>query len=235
MTEIRYWKNDDRPWEFEVTDADTLWHEANYAVGQMYDIHDGRAYVDELALLVPNREMAAQFIMRAVQEGRCSYFASSDDTVHTEPLGTKYDVTYHFLSLPRRPYRLEVMHVNGGHSPLHDAVSRGPGGYDSIPVVHASFKPVFEPDTENGYDDARELLWRKGFRPSQECESDYGRFGYWRKPGAPLLFLKPRVNLRDNIISNYPLPPEQPAPVVLNAESLPKRQARSVEDLGVEL
>lgn len=207
MSDIRYWLNGDRPWEFEVSDVDVLWHEANAEVGRLYNTGGG-TYVDEIAVLMPNREMASNFIMRAVGEGRCTYFNASEDTVHTEPLRTVYDVAYHFIRIPDRPYRLEVMHLKGGHSPLHYRLSAGTP--ESLPIVHASFKPLHEPDSEIAYDEALDLLWHRGYRPSQQCESDYGRFSYWRKDGGPLFFLKPRVNIRDVVLPPY----SSPTPVV---------------------
>lgn len=237
MNEIRYWLRDDRPWEHELAEVDVLWHDANSAVGALYNVVGG-TYVDELAVLVPNREMAANFIMRAVGEGRCTYFGTSDDTVHTEPLGTTYEVTYHFLSVPNRPFRLEVMHITGGHSPLHFVLGRSDlSGPSRFPIVHASFKSR-SGDSEAAYDDARDLLWRNGYRPSQECESDYGLFGYWRKPGLPLFFLKPRLNLRDVAPPLPGLPAGEPLKVewLPDNGTLPKRVAgKAIEDHGVSL
>lgn len=205
MTEIRYWVNGERPWEHEIYDVDVLWHQANDAVGGLSNTKGG-TYVDEIAVLVPNREMAAGFIMRAVGEGGCTYFNASEDGVHTEPLGSKYEVAYHFLKVPGRAYRLEVMHLLSGHSPLHHRLwIDNLTGPQRLPVVHASFKvPEWE------YNDTKDRLWTNGYRPSQECESDYGRFGYWRRPGSPLFFLKPRVNLRDTAVQNHPLPTQTP-------------------------
>jgi hypothetical protein len=62
-------------------------------------------------------------------------------------------------------------------------------------VVHASFKV---PD-EDVYRLTLAHLQSQGWMCGPYCESSYGLFSYWRHPSdiESVLWLKPRVNLRD--------------------------------------
>lgn len=161
---------------------------------------DDEMFIDELAILVPSLEMAMALIGDAV--GReWVYTNHSKDDVRTEPLNTEYRVRYHFLTSPSRYYRLEIMHLSNGFSPLHHSMDyMGSARYrsDAFPIVHASFKPLASGEAR--YEDAQRKLAEARYVNAQECRSTYGRFSYWRRTDDErLLYLKPRVNLRDEV------------------------------------
>lgn len=155
-------------------------------------------------MLVPNAGHASALIRRLIETPGYEYFNSAKDTVDTWPFNTTYRVRYHFVRTPAG-YRLEIMHpqydTNGnGFSPLHAAMWRpngSPAEHQSpqfYPVVHVSYKLV----DRKAYTEERELLQVAGATLGQACKSTYGMFSYWLPPEAEaLVWLKPRVNLRD--------------------------------------
>jgi hypothetical protein len=162
-------------------------------------------FLDEVAILVPNEGHAASLVQRLVSEPGYEYFNTTKGVVHTYPFHTTYQVQYHFVRTPRN-YRLEIMHLRyeeagrAGFSPLHMAMWRPNGvpekqdGTNAYPVVHVSYKL---PNQEQ-YDAELEWLTRTGSVQGMSCRSEYGRFSYWLPHCAEmLLWLKPRVNLRD--------------------------------------
>lgn len=158
---------------------------------------ENRVYVDELAILVPGRELAMEFIDEAVQFGWC-FFNRSSDIVRVEPFGTVYSVEYYFLRHHAYPWRFEVMRKVSGVSPLHDALKPFMAEGD-LPLVHASFKP-YTGESPHNYTAEKDRLNEAGYWLAQECRSTYGRFGYWRALNDPMVqYLKPRINLRDEV------------------------------------
>lgn len=153
---------------------------------------------------MPNAGHASALTELLVREPGYEYFNSARGRVTTYPFYTKYAVRYHFVRTPRG-YRLEIMHPSGergaGFSPLHAAMWR-PNGYpenhvdpSSYPVVHISYKVPNGDD--NSYLREKEWLGRVADM-GQDCTSEYGQFSYWLPPCADyLVWLKPRVNLRD--------------------------------------
>lgn len=186
------WHADER-WQANIdrfaehaADAD---HELNVVHGT-----ESRVYVDELAILAPNRDMVMEFIDDAVQHGWV-FFDRASDIVRAEPFGSVYNVEYYFLRHHAYPWRFEVMRKVSGVSPVHDALK--PFTDKGMPLVHASFKPVNGESSAN-YAMAQAGLDGSGYALAQECRGTYGRFGYWRALNDPLLrYLKPRINTRD--------------------------------------
>lgn len=191
---IEWWR--DRTWDDNFTALEALWDEANGAMCGVRGL-TFQPVVDELAILMPTREMVMEFVTDAVAHG-WRYFNASADLVRAEPFGTTYGVWYHFLDHPGKPWRLEIMQKGGGVSPLHDALSAV--AQNGFPVVHASFKPANGESYQN-YALEQAALNDAGYALAQECNSTYGRFGYWRMVGTPQAFyLKPRINTRDSIM-----------------------------------
>lgn len=154
--------------------------------------------IDEVAVLLPaspdRRTLWHSRMLDRVGKAGFTYFNHvKGDVVKCQPLPSQYTVTYDFFTTGVQGVRMEMLSLEGGHSPLHhayDLVSR-----DDAAIVHASFKV---PD-ELTYRMALEHLATDGLVCGQSCESSYGRFSYWRDPNeaGALLWLKPRVNLRD--------------------------------------
>jgi len=161
--------------------------------------------IDEVAVMVRNKEEAGSVVMEAVKVPGVSLFNHASDQVRTEPFSTEYRVTYNFLGTDMG-FRVELMHADRskgenathtGFSPLHDAAwgrcgARGP--IDAgLPIVHASFKCV----DLAAYDEAVSAI-SKAAQHGMTCCSTYGVFSYWLPYDSDaLVYLKPRVNLRD--------------------------------------
>jgi len=158
----------------------------------------GACSIDEVALLLPegkNGDEWFQCMLGRVGHRGISYFNRDTDVVQCQPLPSEYDVEYYFFSTDVG-VRLELLCLRGGYSPLHDLYRRsGQASSNNADVVHVSFKVANEAVLKGTYAELHEAGWLLG----QDCTSRYGRFGYWRKPGeeGPMLWLKPRVNLRD--------------------------------------
>lgn len=169
--------------------------------------------IDEAAVLVPSRWHATRFINNLEVEG-WEHFNGAEDLVYTNPFGTRYLVRYEFLRSPQKTYRLEVMYLQPdsesyqGFSPLHSALwvpeglTPGTSGTVRFPIAHLSFKaPKNTGDLQlrSAYSRAVAHLQAKGCIHAQTCQSTYGVFGYYLPHDATRqLYLKPRVNLRDD-------------------------------------
>jgi len=169
----------------EALDAE----EARYN-GQLEAAH----HIDEFALLVvdPNslRRLTDILFTFGWQQ-----FNEATDYVKTGPIRSAYSVGYYFFKNPEKAYRLEVMRMIDGVSPLHAAIPT-PMSRQVCTPVHASFKC----QDEETYAVARYMLDENGYTLAQQCESTYGRFSYFTElsqlaPRVP--YLKPRVNTRD--------------------------------------
>lgn len=149
--------------------------------------------VDEIALLVEGEAELRQ-LWTALAALGWTQFNQARDAVKTSPILSKYEVSYTFFSHPDKPWRLEVMRLLNGYSPLHGAIARPLGSAPCVPV-HASFKVA----AEEFYAYAREDLDELGMFEAQRCDSTYGRFSYWTNldQSDAVPYLKPRVNLRD--------------------------------------
>lgn len=161
--------------------------------------------IDEIAYAFASHEDLEEFLHEMVQHPDVTHFNAAHDHVHTLPLRTCYGVRYEFLAVEAsaaplcHPFRIEAMAVSTGFSPLHVAELRYSKGKPI--AVHASFKVVDQVD----YGIATTRLRDAGWEPAQRCESDYGRFSYWTPldraawlPDGPIMYLKPRVNMRDD-------------------------------------
>jgi hypothetical protein len=168
--------------------------------------------IDEVAILLPeatkeNAEWLECMLGRVGTDG-VTYFNRSRSTVNVHSLPSKYEVEYHFFTTAVKGVRLELMRLGKGYSPLHALYNlpedgRGRDGA----IVHASFKV---PD-EDAYRDVLTELRSLGWVCGQDCSSEYGLFSYWRQPGDSdsLLWLKPRVNLRDGVTGFQADPDEE--------------------------
>lgn len=151
--------------------------------------------IDEIALLVGDNSQLETLDHILSRDLGWEKFNTAHDSVKTEPIRSGYTVEYHFFRHPMHSWRLEVMRLSSGVSPLHAAIPL-PLARQICEPVHASFKC---PDEET-YTVARFELSQGGFWMAQQCLSTYGRFSYYTRLGLPVdrvPYLKPRVNLRD--------------------------------------
>lgn len=183
-----------------VQTLDNAWEAANVALHAVHrqagTPYDTGNLINELAILTPNHDCAMRVIESMVGQNG-TYFNNSLDFVETQPFGTEYRVKYHFVQLFGSAYRVEIMHLIGGHSPLHTVLAAATGEH-TFPIVHASWKPPAGEATEDYFDECKRLRVG-GYNEVQACESSYGQFGYWRPRGVQEhnIYLKPRVNSRD--------------------------------------
>ena len=152
--------------------------------------------IDEMALIFPSVSVLASWVRRLVARPGYELFNVAHDTVKASPIPAKYEVEYWFLRTPF-DYRLELMAVNNGYSPIHSAIQLVPNAdsLDIVVPVHASFKVA----DSMAYASANRTLQREGWECAQKCDSSYGLFSYWmlNPDEEDGWFLKPRVNLRD--------------------------------------
>lgn len=167
-------------------------------MGDLMRQHAGMAWdpehpYDEVALLATSNRQAFAAVQSFVRRG-WRYFNNAEDTVTTHPFRTQYDVTYHFLAHQNVGWRIELMTLGYGLSPVHWAIlDRTRSG--ALPVVHLSFKVP----NMSAYE-AVLSRWHGHLLHAQSCTSSYGVFSYWAgQPvdGNPEVYLKPRINLRD--------------------------------------
>jgi hypothetical protein len=160
--------------------------------GQLKPIH---ATIDEIALLVGDNSQHDQLDALLCRDFGWERFNTATDNVKTQPIRSGYSVEYTFYRHPNREWRLEVMRLTTGVSPLHAAVPL-PLARAVCTPVHASFKCA----DEETYAVARYALGEMGYVEAQRCDSTYGRFSYFTTLGVTpcrVPYLKPRVNLRD--------------------------------------
>lgn len=162
--------------------------------------------IDEVAVQTMDPGRMSDYLNRNEWE----QFNDARDVVYTNPFGTRYSVSYRFFRHSAVRYRMEVMTMNDGFSPLHQSLweqttrMRG-DNLDLLPVPHLSFKPNFlSPITEGPLPARRQYgkvvnhLVSKACLLAQACQSTYGVFGYFiGNETARQVYLKPRVNLRD--------------------------------------
>jgi len=182
----------DFPFSFDLT-MTQAWDEE---VARVQDhlrkngIHD--AVIDEVALLVPDANSAGVYIFDAVLKDGVEHFNASEDRVSTRPFNNEYRVRYDFLRIEGRQYRLEVMHLTDGISPIHAALYQQSWTNNEPVTVHVSFKCP----SEASYRMACGLLRdQMAMVEAQSCEADYGVFSYWRSDITDL-YVKPRFNRR---------------------------------------
>lgn len=155
---------------------------------------------DEAALMVQNLFHEWMMLETAVRLRGWRFTNAATDHVQTNPIPQNYSVHYSFLTHPNKSWRVELMRVTQGVSPLHNAYATAP-----LLEVHHSFKI----DDPEGYASISEALHNMRWQCAQTCESTYGRFSYWRLPADSLewptfAFVKPRVNLRDLVSATAP-------------------------------
>lgn len=154
--------------------------------------------IDEIALLVSDNSQLEHLDMILCRNMGWEKFNTAHDAVKTAPIRSSYTVEYHFFRHPDVAWRLEVMRLSSGVSPLHSAIPLPLARQVAVPV-HASFKTP----NEEQYAYARGHLENQGFSLAQQCDSTYGRFSYFTTLGLPVNrvpYVKPRVNLRDAVL-----------------------------------
>lgn len=167
-------------------------------------------FIDEVAFLLPpvNGNGATWLARMMGRVGRAgfTYFNHVEDAVKCNPLPSRYEVVYDFFTTGVEGVRLELLTIVAGLSPLHSMFEVSDRDTDAS-VVHASFKV---PD-EEVYRLTLDHLQREGWMCGQYCESSYGLFSYWRHPSdtESVLWLKPRVNLRDHTPTEAVNDPEE--------------------------
>lgn len=196
-----------RPWGADPVLGGRKTWQVSKETFEKYLLENGLGFqeIDELALMFSNERVMWNFIEDAVQQEGVELFNVAIDTVDTFPLDTSYEVMYAFLRVPEVDFRLELMAIQGGYSPLHSSVAfRIPQIYECWPVgVHMSFKMGNESDYEDLCD---EMVTREDLILTQDCLSDYGRFSYWKveslwgQQGTGSTYLKPRCNTRDEAL-----------------------------------
>lgn len=151
--------------------------------------------IDEVALLVDGNDQLYTLDTLLCRDFGWERFNIAHDNVRTAPIRSAYDVEYHFYRHHDKEWRLEVMRLTGGISPLHAAIPP-PLSRQVCAPVHVSFKL----EDEELYAYSRTYLGALGYVLAQQCDSAYGRFSYFTKLGLPVPrvpYVKPRVNLRD--------------------------------------
>lgn len=168
--------------------------------------------IDEAAILVPTRYYRNKVTDDLLAEG-WQPAGGASDMVHTNPFGTRYMVEYVFLTHPELSWRMEIMmpgqdeNDDAGFSPLHSALEAQAEFYNGtdarrlFAMPHLSFKPAIDSDTtlQRSYSLAVQHLQNQGCIHAQTCQSTYGVFGYYLgNDAASTVYLKPRVNMRDD-------------------------------------
>jgi hypothetical protein len=157
--------------------------------------------IDEVAVLLPEGgkerdDWMACMLNRVGPKEQVTYFNRTTSQVTVNSLPSRYEVEYHFFTSAIEGVRLELMDLRGGYSPLHALynLTEDGRGRDAC-IVHASFKV----ESEAAYRLVTSHMAAQGWSCGQDCSSDYGLFSYWRQPGddTAMVWLKPRVNLRD--------------------------------------
>lgn len=176
----------------EIIDQALPWEDAGMS---------GAPKIDEVAIMYRTDDGADRASIEMTAVDTIRMFNAAEDHVHTKPHMTHYDVQYRFLENSRYPWRTEVMSIDRGHSPLHEAMwhtqvaETTESEYNAAPV-HVSFKVEDkEQFTALIISMARSDMWV----PGQFCFSDYGQFSYWKCAGNQdfPMWVKPRINLRD--------------------------------------
>lgn len=149
--------------------------------------------IDEVAVIVPDANMAAVYVFDAVKVDGVEHFNADEDSVAVQPFQSEYRVRYDFLRIEGKPYRVEVMHMTDGISPLHASMYLESAQSNAPVTIHLSFKCADEAEY-HAMCDRLERVAR--MHEAQSCESSYGLFSYWRTDFTDL-YIKPRVNKRD--------------------------------------
>lgn len=150
--------------------------------------------IDEVAIVMPRSVSGlGSALITLVGQTNIEYFNNATDKVNANPFGCDYKAEYHFLRTGY-PWRLEVMRVVHGCSPVHEPYDWFGGNKPAL--AHFSFKC----SEGSRYDDVAEwMAEHTPAVPAQECLAGYGAYSYWRLPslGNLMAYVKPRVNLRD--------------------------------------
>lgn len=152
--------------------------------------------IDEMAILFPNEETLDAFVFMAARDPIVMHdrTVERDEMVRVDDTG-RWHVRFEFFKMAGMRFRIEAMTVLDGHAPLHESALKKAKGNPNI--FHASYKRF----TEDGYEQCKDQLNRQVKEPvimEAEYVNSYGRFSYWSANAIPFLYLKPRVNLRDN-------------------------------------
>jgi len=140
------------------------------------------------------------------------HFNEAVDVVYANPFGNRYVVEYAFYRHETTNWRMEVMRILEGFSPLHMSLQRLLHSDHRLAVPHLSFKPKrgYKTDPELGqeydkqswgqaYSSAVQHMKDQAYIHAQTCQSTYGMFSYWvHQDATQQFYVKPRVNLRDD-------------------------------------
>lgn len=170
-----------------VADCYDEWLKAGAALNKL----NRGAEVDEMALLFDYEDSLEEFVHHAGVAGLINFNSVPRDTMVRQDKAQSFVVRFEFLQPMKHPFRIEAMTVISGDAPLHARrLEQSRNGC----VVHASYKlgtlDEYNAETARLAEDIR-VAKRAEYRNS------YGMFSYWRVWEAPGIYLKPRVNLRD--------------------------------------
>jgi hypothetical protein len=171
----------------------------------------GTYTIDEMAIAFTDDVEMLRFVSVMNRVATVDHFNGGLDTVEAMPLHSAYRVQYEWLRTAF-PWRIEAMTIRDGFSGVHAHrawLAREPEALaKNLGWVHASYKV---PGGLAGYYDACVELNERGWACAQQCTSDYGKFSYWVPVGERLaqlteadavaMYLKPRINLRDESTS----------------------------------
>lgn len=184
--------------------ADTLWHNMVEDLAASVEVANnflrkfglGQYEIDEVALLCADARSVRALLDSAVLQPNIEHFNAAFDEVKTIPIPSQYFVRYDFLRIKGETFRVEVMNLLDGISPVHaPSLDRLRRNEEGMMPFHLSFKVPSVNEYEKVW---AALVTTEGTALAQECESTYGRFSYWRNAEEiDGFFIKPRVNLRD--------------------------------------
>lgn len=147
--------------------------------------------IDEFAYYFPSKESMMENLLALLESPGLVLFNTAEDEVGTYPIPSRYRPLYVFAQPEGTPYRLELMTIATGISPIH-------GVFWTPRLFHASFKV---PNGNQGaFLNACRAMSDGGWDLAQACQGTYGAFSYFRNQEvdtAEPVYLKPRVNLRD--------------------------------------
>jgi hypothetical protein len=162
-----------------------------------------KAHLSEIAVIFPNEEDLYTFVTAREKEGMQTFNGQRDlmrcQAGKADIQDTSFNVLFEFLNMPGDDWRIEAMCVTSGFAPLHrDQLGRISGLASNKPAtMHVSWKH----ETIDEYEHFKAIMRGDNqlelvtpLELSAEYVNSYGVFSYWRYGD---LYLKPRVNLRD--------------------------------------
>jgi hypothetical protein len=121
--------------------------------------------IDEVSVKYDTMEESMAFVGDMVGAGM-KLSAQVNTEITYAKAGSKFVAHFDFLNHPGKPWRIEVMHIAYGKSPLHDHIASGE-------VVHTSWKVPWD----QFYSRAADMV-AKDYHMTL-CENDYGLLAYF--------------------------------------------------------